>query len=147
MPKYSTQYPKQWEAFQRCGAAKLIRIEEKFDPDKAEKEFHSHLTSRQKIDESLFQSNQSYKSKNNNIDTLLGFLTLGLYVCYLNFSKKINFVENRRLRPKSAVGEWINAVLFAIIAATIIHVYFIQPYIIIVSQEPSSTFALLLYSK
>lgn len=37
MPKYSTQYPKQWEAFQRCGAAKLISIEEKFDPDKAEK--------------------------------------------------------------------------------------------------------------
>ena len=68
--------------------------------------------------------------KNNNIDTLLGFLTLGLYVSYLNFSKKINFVENRSLRPKSAVGEWINAVLFAIIAATIIHVYFIQPYII-----------------
>ena len=68
--------------------------------------------------------------KNNNIDTLLGFLTLGLYVSYLNFSKKINFVENRSLRPKSVVGEWINAVLFAIIAATIIHVYFIQPYII-----------------
>ena len=31
MPKYSTQYPKQWEAFQRCGSAKLISIEEKFD--------------------------------------------------------------------------------------------------------------------
>ena len=69
MPKYSTVYPKQWEAFQRCGAAKLISIEEKFDPDKAEKEFYSHLISRQKIDESLFKSNQSYKSKNNNTVT------------------------------------------------------------------------------
>ena len=53
MPKYSTQYPKQWEAFQRCGAAKLISIEEKFDPDKAEKQFYSHLISRQKIDENI----------------------------------------------------------------------------------------------
>ena len=69
MPKYSTVYPKQWEAFQRCGAAKLISIEEKFDPDKAEKQFYSHLISRQKIDESLFKSNQSYKSKNNNTVT------------------------------------------------------------------------------
>ena len=69
MPKYSTQYPKQCEAFQRCGAAKLISIEEKFDPEKAEKEFYSHLISRQPIDESLFKSNQSYKSKNNNTVT------------------------------------------------------------------------------
>ena len=69
MPKYSTVYPKQWEAFQRCGAAKLISIEEKFDPEKAEKQFYSHLISRQPIDESLFKSNQSYKSKNNNTVT------------------------------------------------------------------------------
>ena len=69
MPKYSTQYPKQWEAFQRCGAAKLISIEEKFDPEKAEKLFYTHLISRQKIDESLFKSNQIYKTKNNNIVT------------------------------------------------------------------------------
>ena len=74
MPKYSTQYPKQWEAFQRCGAAKLISIEEKFDPEKAEKLFYTHLISKQKIDESLFKSNQHtkpinwvrYESKNNN---------------------------------------------------------------------------------
>ena len=74
MPKYSTQYPKQWEAFQRCGAAKLISIEEKFDPEKAEKLFYTHLISKQKIDESLYKSNQHakpinwvrYESKNNN---------------------------------------------------------------------------------
>ena len=60
--------------------------------------------------------------KNNNLDTVLCFLTLGLYVSYLNFSKK-SFVENRSLRPKSAVGEWINAVFVAIIAA-VIHILF-----------------------
>ena len=43
MPKYSTVYPKEWEAFQRCGAAKLISIEEKFDPEKAVKQFHYFL--------------------------------------------------------------------------------------------------------
>ena len=76
MQKYSTQYPKQWEAFQRCGAAKLISIEEKFDPEKAEKLFYTHLISRQKIDESLFTSNQpklikwdpkKYDNKNKNL--------------------------------------------------------------------------------
>ena len=69
MQKYSTQYPQQWEAFQRCGVAKLISIEEKFDPEKAEKLFYTHLISRQPIDESLFKSNQIYKGKNNNTVT------------------------------------------------------------------------------
>ena len=46
MQKYSTQYPQQWEAFQRCGVAKLISIEEKFDPEKAEKLFYTHLISK-----------------------------------------------------------------------------------------------------
>ena len=42
-------------------AAKLISIEEKFDPEKAEKLFYTHLISKQKIDESLFKSNQHTK--------------------------------------------------------------------------------------
>ena len=67
MPKYSTQYPKQWEAFQRCGSAKLISIEEKFDPEKAQNSFYTELIGRIKLDENLYKSNQSYKSRNNKI--------------------------------------------------------------------------------
>ena len=68
--------------------------------------------------------------KNSSKDTLLGIATLGFYLFLINFDPKTVYNQDRNLSPKTWFGEWINALLFAVIAATLVHNYFIQPYII-----------------
>ena len=68
--------------------------------------------------------------RNQSIDTILGILTFGLYIFIPNFDSKTTYDKDRDLNSKTWFGEWISALLFAIIAATLVHSYFIQPYII-----------------
>ena len=68
--------------------------------------------------------------KNKLADTLLVLLTFGLSIFSLNYSKNPTHLPDRSLRPKTALGEMISSILFAIVAATLVHNYFIQPYII-----------------
>ena len=68
--------------------------------------------------------------KKTTKDTLLVLFTLGFFILYLNYSKKIKYVNDRSLDKNSALGEWLSSMTFAIIAATIVHTYFIQPFII-----------------
>lgn len=68
--------------------------------------------------------------KDSKIDALLCIVTLGFYLYYLNYIADINYVEDRKLTPKTSTGEWITSILFAIVAATIVHTYFFQPFVI-----------------
>lgn len=68
--------------------------------------------------------------KNKYGDTFLAVATLGFYNYYLNYFADVKYVENRDLHPKSSVGDWVNSILFAVVAATLVHAYFIQPYVI-----------------
>ncbi len=68
--------------------------------------------------------------KNTAKDTALGLLTFGLYTYTINYNNAITYQTDRSLVPRTWFGEWISALLFAITAATIVHNYFIQPYII-----------------
>lgn len=68
--------------------------------------------------------------KNRSSDTLLAIVTLGVYNYYLNYMTRVQYVENRSLHPKSGAGDWVNSILFAVVAATLVHTYFIQPYVI-----------------
>ena len=68
--------------------------------------------------------------KNSYLDTLFSIITLGFYNYYLNYFAKVEYIVNRDLNPKSSNGEWTSSLIFAIVAATIIHTYFIQPYTI-----------------
>ena len=68
--------------------------------------------------------------KNTYKDTFLAFITLGFYNFYLNYIEDVKYVEGRDLHPKSSSGDWVSSILFAIVAATIVHTYFIQPYVI-----------------
>ena len=68
--------------------------------------------------------------KNSSKDTFLVLLTFGLYIATLNYSAKHTYIENRSLVPRTGVGETISSILFAIVAATLVHNYFIQPFII-----------------
>lgn len=68
--------------------------------------------------------------KNTTIDTVLGVLTLGLYIYYINYTQDVTHIKDRSLKPKSKSGDWVSAILFAVVVATIVHTYFIQPFTI-----------------
>ena len=68
--------------------------------------------------------------KNSSLDTALGILTFGLYTYTINYSNQVQYQADRSLVPRTWFGEWISALIFAITAATLVHNYFIQPYII-----------------
>ncbi len=68
--------------------------------------------------------------RHSTADTWLAFLSLGFYIFYVNYALEVNYIEDRSLKPRTAAGEWVNAILFAIVAATIVHTYFIQPFTI-----------------
>ena len=63
-------------------------------------------------------------------DTILAIATLGFYLFYINYFSKNQYVKDRSLDPRSALGEWISSIAFAVIAATLVHTYFMQPYTI-----------------
>ena len=68
--------------------------------------------------------------RNSNIDTLLVIVTFGLYIYYVNYMLDVAYVEDRSLTPRTAAGEWVSSIVFAIVAATLVHTYFMQPYTI-----------------
>ena len=63
-------------------------------------------------------------------DTFLVVITCGLYLVYINYATDALYIENRDLMPKSSNGEWTSSILFAVIAATVVHTYFMQPFTI-----------------
>ena len=68
--------------------------------------------------------------KNATVDTFLAIVTLGFYNFYLNYVADVKHVENRALIAGSSAGDWISSILFAIVAATIVHTYVMQPFVI-----------------
>nr|WP_321226440.1 signal peptidase I [uncultured Psychroserpens sp.] len=68
--------------------------------------------------------------KNQFLDTFLAVITLGFYNYYLNYVADVAYVNDRDINPKSGSGDWTSSILFAIVAATIVHTYFIQPFTI-----------------
>lgn len=67
---------------------------------------------------------------NKRKDTILVVVTLGLYLFYINYATDAKYKKDRDLKPRSGLGEWVSAIAFAIIAATMVHTYFMQPYTI-----------------
>ena len=68
--------------------------------------------------------------KNSNIDGLLAIITLGFYNYYLNYVADVEYIVDRDIKPRTSAGEWVSSILFAIVAATIVHTYFFQPFVI-----------------
>ncbi len=67
---------------------------------------------------------------NTNKDSFLAVITLGFYIFYINYATDEEYIKERSLKPNSSLGEWVSSIAFAIIAATLVHTYFIQPYTI-----------------
>ncbi len=76
--------------------------------------------------------------KNSSKDTWLVILSLGFYIFYVNYMEDVTYVENRSLKPRTAAGEWVSSIAFAVIAATLVHTYFMQPYTIPTSSLEKS---------
>ena len=72
--------------------------------------------------------------KNSTQDTLLGLFTFGFYLYYVNYTQKLNHIPDRSLAPKSKLGDTVSSLLFAVIVATIVHGYVLQPF-----QIPTSS--------
>ncbi|RTY93406.1 signal peptidase I [Flavobacterium sp. GT3R68] len=68
--------------------------------------------------------------KNSTLDTVLAIVTLGFYVYYVNYTQKLNYIPERSLTPTNKTADTISSLLFAIVVATLVHTYFIQPYTI-----------------
>lgn len=62
--------------------------------------------------------------------TILTLLTFGLFAYYISYGTEAPYREDRKLDPRTPLGEWISSIAFAIIAATMVHTYFMQPYTI-----------------
>lgn len=64
------------------------------------------------------------------VDSLLVIATLGGYIFYINYATEAIYNAKRSIKPRSELGEWVSSITFAIIAATLVHTYFMQPFTI-----------------
>jgi signal peptidase I len=80
---------------------------------------------------------RSFKKK-SFLDTVLVIATFGFYIYYLNYTQTLDYQANRNLDPEHKAADTISSLLFAIIVATIVHTYFIQPYTIPTSSLEKS---------
>ncbi|PQJ23048.1 signal peptidase I [Tenacibaculum sp. SG-28] len=67
---------------------------------------------------------------NKGKDTVLAIVSLGFYIYYINYATNCTYRKDRSLKPPNKVDEWLSSIAFAIIAATLVHTYFMQPYTI-----------------
>jgi signal peptidase I len=76
--------------------------------------------------------------KYSRIDSLLVIFTLGFYIYYINYFTNVEHIKDRSIQPRSSLGEWVSSIAFAIIAATLVHTYFMRPYTIPTSSLEKS---------
>ncbi|PID71353.1 MAG: signal peptidase I [Flavobacteriales bacterium] len=66
----------------------------------------------------------------SRLESFLVIITLGLYIFYVNYFLDVSYNLERSLKPRSGLGEWVSSIVFAVIAATLVHTYIMQPYVI-----------------
>jgi signal peptidase I len=76
--------------------------------------------------------------KNTTMDTLLGIFTFGFYTYYVNYTQQLNYIPDRSLIPVNKSADTISSLLFAIVVATLVHTYVMQPYTIPTSSLEKS---------
>ena len=60
----------------------------------------------------------------------MAVLTLGFYIYTINYQTDPKYISNKKEISRSVFSEWIGSIIFAVVAATFVHNYFFQPYII-----------------
>ncbi|MFC4739643.1 signal peptidase I [Flavobacterium ponti] len=75
---------------------------------------------------------------NTTKDTLLVLVTLGFYIFYINYTQNPTYIADRSLVPTNKTADTISSILFAVVVATFVHTYFIQPFTIPTSSLEKS---------
>jgi signal peptidase I len=78
----------------------------------------------------LWVDTAKHFGKNKPIDGVIAILSLGFYLYTLNYQKNPQYISDKSQITRSAFSEWIGSIVFAVVAATFVHNYFFQPYII-----------------
>ena len=68
--------------------------------------------------------------KNKSTDGLLAVASLGFSIYLINYQRSPIYIADKSMIKRSAFSEWIGSIVFAIVAATFVHNYFFQPYVI-----------------
>lgn len=68
--------------------------------------------------------------RNSTVDTWLGILTCGLYIYYINYTQDVKYIADRSLVAKTKTGDTISSLIFAVVVATLVHTYVMQPFTI-----------------
>ncbi len=76
--------------------------------------------------------------KDKAVDKWLVVLSLGLYLFTLNYNPNTNYVGNKEIEKEKKENEWVGSILFAVVAATIVHTYVMQPFTIPTSSLEKS---------
>ena len=76
--------------------------------------------------------------KNSFSDSFLSWASLGFYGFYLNYVADVNYQPGRSLEPKSGFGQFVGSIIYAVVFATLVHAYFMQPFIIPTSSLEKS---------
>ncbi len=65
--------------------------------------------------------------KKSTTDTILGVVTLGLYIYYINYTQDVTYIPNKN---HVKTDNTLSSLLFAVVVATLVHTYVMQPYTI-----------------
>lgn len=76
--------------------------------------------------------------RNSTLDTVLVLVTLGFYIFYINYTQDVTYIPNRSLHSTSQGGDTVSSLLFAIVVATLVHTYVMQPFTIPTSSLEKS---------
>lgn len=66
--------------------------------------------------------------KTSTVDTILGVVTMGFYIYYINYFEDVQYRPERELRASTKGGDTLSSLLFAVVVATIVHTYIMQPF-------------------
>ncbi len=73
--------------------------------------------------------------KKSTADTVLGVVTLGFYIYYINYTQEVTHIPNKNAIPKENT---LSSLLFALVVATLVHTYVMQPFTIPTSSLEKS---------
>ncbi len=76
--------------------------------------------------------------KKSTLDMVLGVVTLGFYIAYVNYTQETTYHADRDLKAPNKTMDTLGSLSFAIVVATLVHTYFIQPYTIPTSSLEKS---------
>ena len=76
--------------------------------------------------------------KKSTLDMVLGVVTLGFYIAYVNYTQEVTYHADRDLKAPNKTMDTLGSLSFAVVVATLVHTYFIQPYTIPTSSLEKS---------